>query len=261
MRYFLTACALFACAATGCATTASFVPVGPGANGGPAEHYPIPPEAPQGEVYVTSFGFTDFDLGPNQPGTMLHARLAVSNGSPQPWTVDGRRQVVVAAGYANQTPAFANSDVGTGPVYVVAPGRTAVFDFYYSVFPPLTGFALDWNVDTSAHPVANRTAFLRVDEPARSYATYPPYVTVGLGFGFGWWYGPHYPYAYHYPPVVRRYYYPPVYGHGGGWRGAHPPPTAWRGHPGPGLRATPPAAHPGWRGAPPRAPSGAWRRR
>jgi hypothetical protein len=237
MRFVLTVIALAACAATGCATTASYVPVGPGANGGPAERYPIPPEAPQGEVYVTSFGFTDFDLGPNQSGTLLHARVAVSNGSGQPWTVDGRRQTLVAAGHATQTPAFAQSDVGAGPVYVVAPGRTAVMDFYYSVVPPLSGFALDWSVDTSGRLIAQRTAFLRAEEAPRPYATYPPYVFVGLGFGAGWWYGPHYPYAYHYRPVVRHSY---------------PPPTAWRGHPAP--------ARSGWRGAPPPRGGGAWRR-
>src|SRR4051794_7862126 len=75
--------------ASGCAHEFTYMPVGPGAAGGPAARYPIPPTAPQGEVYVTSFGLTDLDTG--QPGMMLHARLAGSNGSQVPGTGDGRQ--------------------------------------------------------------------------------------------------------------------------------------------------------------------------
>ena len=43
---------------------------------------PVPPAAPTGEVYVTSFGFTDMGTGPDgsTPGRLMHARLAISNG-------------------------------------------------------------------------------------------------------------------------------------------------------------------------------------
>src|SRR5262249_15878142 len=144
-------------AASGCATYSTFVPVGPGTTGGPAVRYAVPAEAPQGDVYVTSFGFTDFDPGTGQPGAMLHVRLAVSNRSSGVGTIDGRQQALVASGYARVTPAFANSDAGTGPMYVVAPGRSNVFDFYYAVAPPVSGFALDWSVDASGQMVAERT--------------------------------------------------------------------------------------------------------
>jgi len=82
----------------GCAHQYGYIPVGPGSNGGAAASYPVPPEAPQGEVYLTSFGFTDMDLGPNQPGRVLHSRLAVSNGSAVTWNVDSRQQMMVAQG-------------------------------------------------------------------------------------------------------------------------------------------------------------------
>src|SRR5262249_43936824 len=133
---------------SGCAHEYQYLPIGPGAAGGPAARYPVPPAAPQGEVYVTSFGLTDLDLGPGRPGTMLHARLAVSNGSPYPWTVDGRAQVLVTANAPPLGPAFLNTDAGAGPIYEVAPGRANVFDLYYPVSPPLDqavnlgGFAL-----------------------------------------------------------------------------------------------------------------------
>src|SRR5947207_1680933 len=85
-------------AGSGCAHELTYLPVGPGATGGPAARYPIPPQAPQGEVYVTSFGLTDLDVEAGRPATMVHARLAVSNGSAVPWAVDGRQQMLNAPG-------------------------------------------------------------------------------------------------------------------------------------------------------------------
>jgi hypothetical protein len=249
---------------SGCAHEYMYVPVGPGAAGGPAARYPIPPYAPQGEVYVTSFGFTDLDLGPGRPGTMLHTRLAVSNGSPFAWTVDGRQQVLVTAGQPPQGPAFLNTDAGAGPIYQVLPGRANVFDLYFAVPPPLDqaqnvgGFALDWNVNAGGQVVAQQTSFQRYEGEPASYAPYPAYVAVGLGFGVGWWYGPLFAYHYGYPPAIRGYYYPPAGARGGPWRGR--PPSAWRGSPpatgtaSAGWRGTPPASGGstgGWRGTPP----------
>ena len=63
---------------SGCAHDFLYVPVGPGAAGGPAMRYPIPPTVPQGEAYVTSFGFTDIDLG---PGAGIHGGKLVAQGS------------------------------------------------------------------------------------------------------------------------------------------------------------------------------------
>lgn len=243
--------------AMGCATQSSYLPVGPGATGGPAAEYGVPPDAPTGAVYVTSFGFTDLDVGQGRPATMLHVRLAVSNGSAQPWNVDGRLQQLLVPGLPAQAPAFVNSDAGTGPLYQIAPGHANVLDLYYSVAAPVGSFALDWNVDVLGRVVAQQTAFQRSEGTYQGpYATYPPYVTVGLGFGLGWYYGPgpFYPYSYpryHHAPIVRRYYYPPGRAYGGGWRGsppgtfrATPPPSMWRGAP-------PPRSGGGWRGAPP----------
>src|ERR1700749_1523723 len=81
----------------GCATTTySYLPVGPGTMGGAAAQYPVPPQAPQGEIYVTSFGFTDFDNGQGGAQRLLHARVAVSNGSATTWEGDGRQQFIAA---------------------------------------------------------------------------------------------------------------------------------------------------------------------
>jgi len=250
---------LFAALAAGCAHSYTYVPVGPGAAGGPAAQYPVPPAAPQGEAYVTSFGFTDFDTGQGGAQRLVHARLAVSNGSAATWEVDGRQQFLAPPGQGPEPPSFVNTDAGAGPVYPVPPGSAKVFDLYFA--PPaglgqpesLAGFALDWSVNAGGQIVANQTSFERYDGLAESYGAYPPYVTVGLGFGFGWWYAPFYPYP-HYPPLIRGYYDPPRRAWGGPWRG--PPPAAWRGGPprAGGWRGTPPAAGGGWRGTPPATP-------
>jgi hypothetical protein len=236
-------------AGVGCAHQISYVPVGPGSSGGPAARYPVPPESPQGEVYVTSFGVTDMDVGPNQPGGMLHTRLAVSNGSGTAWNVDGRQQfLAVPGGAAPQPPAYLNTDAaGAGPVYQVPPGRASVFDLYFSLPPGvdpargLGGFALDWSVDTGGRLVASQTSFQRSEGAPPAYGGYPPYVVVGLGFGPGWWYYPGFLAHHRRWPVVRRYYGP-----------GHAPAGAWRGTPSPGWRATPPSG--GWHGTP--VPSG-----
>jgi hypothetical protein len=238
----------------GCATSASYtyVPVGPGSTGGPAAQYPVPPATPMGAVYVTSFGFTDFDNGQGGAQRLLHARVAVSNGSPVTWDLDGRQQFLAAPGLQPLPASFVNTDVrATGPVYPIAPGSANVFDLYFAPPPGLAqpeslgGFALDWSVNAGGQVVANQTSFDRYAGYAETYAPYPPYVYVGLGFGYGWWYAPFYPYP-RYPPVIHGYYYPPGRAWGGPYRGA--PPGVWR--------ATPPSG--GWRAAPV-GPSGGWR--
>jgi hypothetical protein len=252
-RFALPTLALALALGSGCAHELVYRPAVLGATGGPAVRYPVPPEAPRGDVYVTSFGFSDLEVGPGgQHASLLHARLAVTNGGPGPWALDGRQQEVLVAGQPPLVPAFINSDAGVGPLYPIPPGQTRVLDLFYFVPPPLDridalpSFALAWRVLAGIEPVAQRTPFQRVIEDQGAYGSYPPYVGVGLGVGVGWWYGPFY--AYHYPPVIRGYYYPPVHGRAtGAWRGAPPRATgAWRASPGGG----------GWRGAPAR---GGWR--
>jgi len=241
---------------SGCAHEFLYAPVGPGAGGGPAMRYAIPPTLAQGEAYVTSFGFTDIDLGPGAPSELLHARLAVSNSSSMVWTVDGRVQALAFAGHPDVGPSFLNTDAGVGPVYTVPPGQARVFDLYYALPAPfdqpmnLGAFALDWQVNTGGQVVPGRTPFQRFEGVAGSYETYPPYVAVGLGFGVGWWYGPFFPYRLGYPPIIRHYYYPPGRGPGGAWHGR--PVMAG------GLRGSPPGmarGGGGWRGSPPAAGS------
>src|SRR5258708_5008958 len=141
--------------ATGCAHQVAFkyVPTGPATSaGGGVAHYVVPPAAPQGEGFVTSFGLTDLDVGAGQMARMIHARLAISNSGPTPLTADGRAQALVAPGLPRQAPSFVNTDAVGGPIYLVEDGRAHVFDLYFAVAPPfndarnLGAFALDWHV-------------------------------------------------------------------------------------------------------------------
>lgn len=238
----------------GCAHNYVYWPTGPGLGEGPAGRYPIPPESPRGEVYVTSFGFTDMDVASNQTANLLHARLAAVNHGPGIWTVDGREQVLSIPGQPTIAPAFLNTDAGAGPVYTIGPGQTRVFDLYYALPPPLdqaknvAGFDLLWRVNVDGRPMAQRTPFQRLTEPGQSYGPYPAFVSLRLGWAPLWWYGP--VYHYRYPPVIRTYYYPPARGRiGPTWRGSPPSSGGWRGSPGGGS----------WRGSPGGGGGGGWR--
>jgi hypothetical protein len=247
--------------------------VTPGNPAAPAARYPVPPEAPQGEVFVTSFGFTSMEIAAGRDADFLHARVVAVNNGGQDWTLDSRAQeLVTAPGQPTIAPAFVNTDAAAGPVYTVPPAQKRVFDLYYAVPAPLDqpaqlgGFELAWRVDVAGRPVAMRTPFQRFESRPGGYDPYPPYVFVGLGWGAGWWWGPAYPYGYR--PVIRTYYYPPVRARSyGPWQGRPrtTPPPGWRGTPVPsggGWRGTP-SPRPsggGWRGSPsPRPSGGGWR--
>lgn len=220
-----------------CAHEYVYAPVASAARGGPVGYYLVPPNAPRGEVYVTSFGFTELQIGPARTATVLHLRLAVSNGGATPWTVAGPAQRAVAAAEEPQGPTFLNTNAGQGPIYQVLPGRANVFDLYYALAPPLDpqsvgGFALDWSIDAGGQIVADRTWCLRYEAGPISYAPYPPYVAVELGFGAAWWHDPSFFYPIRRAPEVRDYYFPPASVRAGPSHGG--PLAAWP--------ATPPAS-------------------
>ena len=177
------------------------LPAVPGRRSDAAVRYPIPPEAPHGEVYLTSFGFTQMDVAASH---RQHAARAPGRREQRAAGLDRGRAGAAAADPAGQqavSPAFLNTDAGSGPVYTVPPAQRRVFDFYYAVPPPLDQpeqmgfFELSWQVDVAGRPIAQRTPFQRFEGRAGAYEPYPPYVFVGLGFGVGWWYGPGFPTA------------------------------------------------------------------
>jgi hypothetical protein len=208
----------------GCAHGYVYAPLAIGAPAGPVVRYAVPPESPRGDVYVTSFGFTQVDTDSGRAVRALHARLAVANNGPGAWALDGRQQQLVAEGQPPASPAFINSDAGPGPLYLIPPGQSRVLDLYYFIPPPLDTvealgkFSVSWRLLAGAEPISQTTVFARMEEREEPLAAYPPFVAVGLGSGVGWWFGPRY--AGLGRPVTLGYFDSPARARAtAGWRG------------------------------------------
>jgi hypothetical protein len=159
----------------------------------PAAYYPIPPEAPQGDVRVASFGVSAIHPEGDESHEMraMHARIVVTNQSPFPWTVDTRQQVAAIAGVGNLGPLYASTPGGALPLVGVPPNTRRTIDLFYPLPPgveessQIPAFDLLWRVDTgNGRVVAERTPFDRLQvEPATPSETpyHPP------GWGPSWW--------------------------------------------------------------------------
>lgn len=244
---------LLVCAlAVGCATQKyGFRPSGNVATaeaGYPASHYPVPPDGPRGEVYVTSFGTREVDAGSGGHSQLIHVRVAVANhNADADWTVDPGKQLLVAPGAAPERPSFMEVDGKHDGNTVVARGQRRVFDLYYQMpngarnARNLPGFEVQWTLDGGGQTFAERTGFTR--EPFHEYDDGPntrvavvaaPWWAYGYGpgwwggFGFGYYGAWGYPYSgYGYGPYIgvgmgyRGHYggYRPHYGGGSGYGG------------------------------------------
>src|SRR5262249_2147774 len=138
----------------GCATSYVYRPTSGAApeSGYLVARYGVPPEAPQGEVLVTSFGVTTVDVAANTRAPVLHVRLGVtSTTGVVPWAVAAPEQLASIGGRAPVPPSFANSDSG-GPVVTVPPGQRRVLDLFYALAPgqqsegDLPYFEVSWKV-------------------------------------------------------------------------------------------------------------------
>lgn len=218
-------------------------------DGYPTARYPVPPEQPRGEVYVTSFGPSEAQVAKGQKTELLAVRMAVNNNNGDgPWTVDTRQQLAELPGEGESRPAYVNTGASGSPLINVQPGARQVIDLYY-VLPPgygperLRSFSVLWSVQTSRRVVAGRTEFARerLEPPPPAYHTS---VSLGLGWGPFWWYDPFYPTATFVHPVIVRAPHP-VFVHVP--RYVRPAPRFAR----PVIPAQPSA--PVWRGMPPGA--------
>ena len=207
--------------------------------GFPASRYPVPPDAPRGEVYLTSFGTREVETGGDARAQLIHVRLAVANQEGDAaWSVDPGQQLLVTPGVAPQKPDFMEIDGRHDGNPTVGRGQRKVIDLYYRMpggardADRLPTFDLQWQINAGGKLVAERTPFVR--EAYRDYGesnrrsvavgVVAPWWAYGYGpWGWGGWYGPWgYPY---YGPYVgvglgfgyRGYYGGPRYG--GGYRG------------------------------------------
>jgi hypothetical protein len=219
-------------AATGCASQYAYVPTTNATatiHGKIAADYPIPPNAPQGDLRIASYGITDVspNAAPRESLRALHLRVALANDSAATWTFDTRQQSIDLSGRGPLAPAFSSASPGTPPPLVtVEPNGKRVVDLFF-VLPPdlqhadaIPEFDALWSVTTGAGPIAERTPFERLlIEPDYGYYDY-------------WDYGPDYYWGgpYWVNPAFALYGYP--YGYFAGGIAIHRAPRFWQGgHP------------------------------
>lgn len=188
-------------------------------SGRPAAYYPIPAQAPRGDVRVATMGIAELQprSGEGQSLHVMHARMVVDdNADTVAWQVDTREQIGSISGYGQSRPAFASVSPGRPPIVSIAPGASATIDLFYPLpadmqkASEIPRFELLWKIGTSEGPVAERTTFERVriepPPPAGAYA-----YDEWAGPGWYGWYDPLWPdYAFWGMPAGPVYYSAPV---------------------------------------------------
>lgn len=200
----------------GCATNEAYIYSPEGAtrwsDGRPAAVSMIPPEAPQGDVQVSSFGITELTPDGASPVEALHVRMIVTNnGDELPWTIDTREVLVDVAREGRSRALFVNTDIATLPIVEIGRGQRRTLDFYFPVpanvddEEDMPAFDVLWQVNTNKRPFASRTAFRALERYEDAAASQ---VVLVSGWGPYWWYNPlWYPgpvYLHHRPLVIRR---------------------------------------------------------
>jgi len=184
-------------------------------SGRPAAYYPVPPQAPRGDVRVATLGVAAL-RSPSGEGPSLHVMhvrmIADDNVDTVAWRVDTREQLGGIGGYGQSRPAFASASPGRPPVVTILPGASATIDLFYPLpvdmqeASEVARFELLWKIGTSEGPIAMRTTFERVPiEPLPPPDAYAYHEWWGPG-----WYGGFDPlspeYAYWGAPIGPVYY-------------------------------------------------------
>jgi hypothetical protein len=175
--------------------------------GNPAAYYDIPPAAPEGDVRLATFGFTDLapQNAPDQKLRSVQLRMVVSNNGQTPWTFDARQQYIDIQGAGKTMPLFVTSNEGQQglPTITIPPASSRTIDLFF----PLPGamqsaskipeFDALWTVQTGQGPVTERTPFDRLRVEPYYYPYYGAYYGPDWGFYAGWpgpyWYNAWYP--------------------------------------------------------------------
>jgi hypothetical protein len=144
--------------------------------------YPIPPQAPKGDVRIASFGMTNLTAKatPQEKIRAVHLRMIVANNSDTPWQVDTREQRLDLAGFGPSVPAFASANPGSQPPRVtIAPGGKRTVDLFFPLPPSeqhaskVPSFDALWQVKAGTELVKERAPFERIRiEPAPSVYDY-----------------------------------------------------------------------------------------
>lgn len=88
-----------------------------------AASYPVPSDAPEGDVHVAVLGVADVRRHPRSPWTekAIRVSLVVSNRSTETWRVEGEAQHVELASRRTRMTLDANADAGGAAVLVDVP--------------------------------------------------------------------------------------------------------------------------------------------
>jgi hypothetical protein len=175
-------------------------------DGYPAVVRPLPPERPQGELRLASFGVTELAPADQPAVVVLHVRFVVTNeGDATAWTLDTREQLIELAGEGRSAALFVNTDRDQLPVVAIGPRERRTLDFYFPLpaqvrsDDALPGFEILWRIGTADRAVADRTAFRRVETEPRPATE----VILVTGWGPYWWHDPLlHPIRFIHPPVI-----------------------------------------------------------
>lgn len=211
--------ALFALLGAACEPQYAYVPLTNATviAGHVAADYPVPKEAPRGDVRLASYGIADLGSSRDREDRVraLHLRVTLIDNGDRPWTMDTREQLVDLDGYGRSVPAYASANAGSAPPAItVPPMGKRVVDLFFPLptelqrAERLPTFDVVWKVHAEDKDIAERTPFERIAvEPPPSY---DPIYDYGADYYWG-------------PP----YFYDPLYGDRGYYRGA----GRYAGHP------------------------------
>lgn len=140
-----------------------------------AADYPVPPEAPQGDVRIATFGLMHIRPThatpappPNAYIVALHVRMILANNGSVPWTLDTREQHAIMQGLGESRAAYVALPAGSPPVVIVAPNEKRTVDLFFplprAIAEPkkLPEFDVLWQVQVGPRRVVERTPFERL---------------------------------------------------------------------------------------------------
>ena len=196
--------------ATACEPQYAYVPVTNATviAGHVAADYPVPKEAPRGDVRVASYGIADLGArGHDERVRALHLRLTLIDNSDRAWAMDTRDQLVDLEGYGQSIAAYASANAGSAPPSItVSPMSKRVVDLFFPLptelqrAERLPSFDVVWKVHADGKEIVERTAFERITVDP------PPSFDPMYDYGAQYYWGP-------------PYYYDPLYGNRGYYHG------------------------------------------
>ncbi len=154
-----------------CSTEYTYVPVVTSTAvvaGIPAVDYPIPPEAPVGDLRLAVVGVVDVHPAADPTGTVkaIHLRIIAINNGPDTWTLDAQEQRINLSPQVQVRASDVVTDQGARPRTVrVGPGSKETVELFFLLPQALQAedsrpeFDLFTTVHTPTRTIERRTRF------------------------------------------------------------------------------------------------------